>query len=130
MLWIASLLLEFLMNMFQQLYEEGGRVFWVHNMGPLGCEPLFTFIFDNSKPRNLDKNGCNKAENEVTKEFNKQLNDVVSNLRAKLAHSAFTYVDVFSAKYSLISNAKKSGKLATRNQYKNTTFLGKKISNL
>ncbi|KAI8562223.1 hypothetical protein RHMOL_Rhmol03G0018000 [Rhododendron molle] len=59
--------------------------------------------------KNLDKNGCNKDQNELTKEFNKQLNDVVSNLRAKLAHSAFTYVDVFSAKYSLISNAKKSG---------------------
>ncbi|KAF7149168.1 hypothetical protein RHSIM_Rhsim03G0023400 [Rhododendron simsii] len=60
-------------------------------------------IHDDSKPRNLDKNGCNKAQNEVAKEFNKQLNSNVSKLRAKLAKSAFTCVDLFSAKYLLIS---------------------------
>lgn len=103
-------------------------MFWVHNTGPAGCLP-FTVFYDDSKPRKLDKYGCIKGENEVAKEFNKQLKSMVSKLRKKLVHSAFTYVDVYSAKYSLISNAKKSGKLATRKQYIPTKFLGKKISN-
>lgn len=99
--------------MFQRLYKEGARVFWVHNIGPIGCSP-FTVIYGKSKTTKLDNYGCIKSQNEVAKEFNKQLKGSVSKLRAQLAHSVFTYVDVYSAKYSVISKAKNLGKLTTR----------------
>uniref|UniRef100_A0A5B6YUH1 Alpha-L-fucosidase n=1 Tax=Davidia involucrata TaxID=16924 RepID=A0A5B6YUH1_DAVIN len=91
-----------------QLYKEGARVFWVHNTGPIGCLP-YTVIDYQLKSGNLDRNGCVKPKNEVAKEFNRQLKDRVSRLRAQLPHAAFTYVDMYSAKYSLISNAKNQG---------------------
>lgn len=109
------------------MYKAGARVFWVHNIGPIGCSP-FTVIYGESKTTKLDKYGCIKSQNEVAKEFNKQLKDRVSNLRTKLVHSAFTYVDVYSAKYSVISKAKKLGKLATRKLDKPIILLGEKTT--
>ncbi|XP_022740258.1 GDSL esterase/lipase At3g27950 [Durio zibethinus] len=90
------------------LYKEGARFFWVHNTGPLGCLP-YSVLYDKLKPGNLDKNGCVKLHNEVAMEFNRQLKDKVSRLRTQLPFAKFTYVDVYSAKYALISNAKKLG---------------------
>ncbi|XP_010243018.1 PREDICTED: GDSL esterase/lipase At5g14450 isoform X2 [Nelumbo nucifera] len=92
----------------QTLYEEGARVFWIHNTGPLGCLP-YSFIYDQSKPGNLDEGGCVKPENDVAQEFNRQLKDRVTQFRLRLPHAAFTYVDVYSVKYELVSNATKQG---------------------
>ena len=64
-----------------------------------------------SKSGNLDQIGCVKPQNNVAQEFNRQLKDMVFQLRAQLPNAAFTYVDVFSAKYDLISNAKNEGSL-------------------
>ncbi|KAF8037530.1 hypothetical protein BT93_B0430 [Corymbia citriodora subsp. variegata] len=91
-----------------KLYEEGARVFWVHNTGPLGCLPN-RVIYHQSKPGNLDQNGCVRPQNEVAEEFNKQLKDRILLLRAQLLASVFTYVDVYSVKYSLIGEAKDQG---------------------
>lgn len=62
------------------------------------------------KPKELDKQGCLKAQNEYAKEFNKKLKDKVIKLRKELPHAALTYVDIYAAKYELIGNAKKQGK--------------------
>ncbi|XP_028078121.1 GDSL esterase/lipase At3g27950-like [Camellia sinensis] len=91
-----------------QLHYEGARVFWVHNTGPIGCLP-YSVIYYSPKLGNLDQNGCVKPYNEVAEEFNKQLKDRISQLRAQLSNATFTYVDVYSAKYALISNAKNLG---------------------
>ncbi|KAM7509919.1 hypothetical protein LguiB_008794 [Lonicera macranthoides] len=91
-----------------QLYKEGARFFWVHNTGPIGCLP-YSVIYDRSKPGNLDQNGCVEPQNEVAQEFNRQLRYKVSRLRVQLPQAAFTYVDVYSAKYTLISHAKNQG---------------------
>ncbi|GKV52491.1 hypothetical protein SLEP1_g59067 [Rubroshorea leprosula] len=45
----------------------------------------------------------------IAEEFNKQLKEKVSQLRTKLPDASLVYVDIYSAKYSLISNAKKYG---------------------
>ncbi|XP_058093747.1 GDSL esterase/lipase At5g14450 [Magnolia sinica] len=92
----------------QQLYQLGARAFWIHNTGPIGCLP-YSVIYYPLKPRNLDQNGCVKPQNEVAQEFNRQLKDRVSQLRGILPQAALTYVDVYSAKYGLITNAKKQG---------------------
>lgn len=95
---------------FQQLYKEGARFFWVHNTGPLGCLP-YSVIYDQSKLNDLDRYGCVANQNKAAQEFNRQLKDKVSQLKAQLPHSAFTYVDVYKAKYKLISDASNYGKL-------------------
>ncbi|XVE67933.1 hypothetical protein DITRI_Ditri09bG0027400 [Diplodiscus trichospermus] len=90
------------------LYKEGARFFWVHNTGPIGCLP-YTVIYDKLKPGNLDKNGCVKPQNEMAMEFNRQLQDKINQLRTQLPFAKFTYVDVYSAKYALISSSKTLG---------------------
>ncbi|XP_020207207.1 GDSL esterase/lipase At5g14450 [Cajanus cajan] len=92
----------------QQLYNEGARVFWIHNTGPIGCLP-FNFLSYESKQGNLDANGCVKPQNEIAQEFNRQLKDQMVQLRRKLPLAKFTYIDVYKAKYQLVSNARKLG---------------------
>jgi len=57
----------------------------------------------------LDQNGCVNHPNNLAREFNKRLKDIVAKLREQFHDASFTYVDMFSAKYELFSNANKSG---------------------
>ncbi|XP_068664933.1 GDSL esterase/lipase At5g14450-like [Aristolochia californica] len=91
-----------------QLYEAGARRFWIHNTGPVGCLPNSVIYYPN-KPNNLDQFGCVNPQNEAAKEFNRELKDTVNKLRENLPDAAFTYVDVYTAKYALISDAQKQG---------------------
>ncbi|XP_075657064.1 GDSL esterase/lipase At5g14450-like [Castanea sativa] len=92
----------------KKLYQLGARSFWIHNTGPIGCLP-FAVIYYPPKPENMDQSGCVKSHNEVAKEFNRQLQERVTQLGAQLPDAILTYVDIFSAKYTLISEAKKLG---------------------
>ncbi|XVF60192.1 hypothetical protein PTKIN_Ptkin08bG0024700 [Pterospermum kingtungense] len=92
----------------QHLYEHGARAFWIHNTGPIGCLPVSLHYHD-IKPKELDKQGCLKAQNDYAKEFNRKLKYRVIKLRKELPHAAITYVDIYAAKYELIGNAKKQG---------------------
>lgn len=60
-------------------------------------------------PGYLDKSGCVKAQNEMAMEFNRKLKETVINLRKELTRAAITYVDVYSAKYEMMSNPKRLG---------------------
>ncbi|KAL3526421.1 hypothetical protein ACH5RR_011077 [Cinchona calisaya] len=92
-----------------KLYNAAGaRNFWVHNTGPIGCIP-FNKKYYRSKPDKLDMNGCVEVLNRVAREFNKQLKEKVLQLGKDLPGAAFTFVDVYSVKYSLVSDAKKLG---------------------
>lgn len=92
----------------EELHEKGARAFWIHNTGPIGCLPYFLVKYP-PNPDNTDQNGCVKSYNEVAQEFNKQLKDSVSKLSDQYPDAVLIYVDVYSAKYSLISNAKDYG---------------------
>nr|XP_027187439.1 GDSL esterase/lipase At3g27950 isoform X3 [Cicer arietinum] len=94
----------------KQLYNEGARVFWIHNTGPIGCLPFNYFSYEHKKG-NLDANGCVKPQNKIAQEFNKKLKDQVFQLRRKLPLAKFTYVDMYKAKYELIINARSQGNL-------------------
>lgn len=95
---------------FQNIYGQGGRAFWIHNTGPIGCLPVNRFYILNPAPGTVDDYGCIKAQNEMAMEFNKQLKDIVVKLRTELPEAAITHVDVYTAKYKLISNSKNLGK--------------------
>jgi len=45
----------------------------------------------------LDQNGCVNSQNDLAKEFNTKLRDIVVKLRAEFPDASLTYVDVFSA---------------------------------
>ncbi|WJX70286.1 hypothetical protein P8452_54413 [Trifolium repens] len=92
----------------KQLYNEGARVFWIHNTGPIGCLPFNYFSYE-PKKGNIEANGCVKPQNKIAQEFNKKLKDQVFQLRTNLTLAKFTYVDMYKAKYELISNARNQG---------------------
>jgi hypothetical protein len=58
-----------------------------------------------------DSAGCSKQHNEVARYFNYKLKEAVFKLRKDFPSTAFTYVDVYSVKYSLFSDPKKYGEL-------------------
>ncbi|XAR51926.1 Alpha-L-fucosidase [Bertholletia excelsa] len=93
----------------KQLYEEGARAYWIHNTGPIGCLPVTTIKVQNPNTGYLDEQGCVKSQNEIAQEFNRQLKDRVTRLRKELPQASVTYVDIYAAKYGLISSAKKQG---------------------
>ncbi|XP_057749952.1 GDSL esterase/lipase At3g26430-like isoform X1 [Arachis stenosperma] len=95
-------------NVIRNVYEEGGRSFWIHNTGPLGCLPYMLDRYPMSSDQ-IDKSGCAKPFNQVAQYFNRKLKDTVMQLRKQLPEAAITYVDVYRVKYSLISNAQKYG---------------------
>lgn len=92
----------------QNLYGQGARYFWIHNTGPFGCLP---YILDRLPIRapEVDRVGCGSPFNEVAQLFNAKLKETVVKLRKYLPHAVFTYVDVYTVKYSLISEANKHG---------------------
>ncbi|KAI3474931.1 hypothetical protein Pfo_030242 [Paulownia fortunei] len=93
----------------QNLYQRGARTFWIHNTGPIGCLPVATVKVQDPVPGYLDEHGCVKSQNDIAVEFNKQLKDEMVKLRSELSKAAIIYVDMYSAKYELITNAKNQG---------------------
>ncbi|OMO59315.1 Lipase, GDSL [Corchorus capsularis] len=89
------------------LHDQGARVFWIHNTGPIGCLPVT--LHYHLKPEELDSHGCLKSQNDFANEFNKQLKERVIKLRAEFPDAILTYVDMYAAKYELIGNAKQEG---------------------
>lgn len=92
----------------QNIYDQGGRSFWIHNTGPVGCLP---YVMDRLlvTAAQVDEAGCAAAFNEVAQYFNWKLKEAVFQLRKELPKAALTYVDIYSIKYDLISHAKKHG---------------------
>jgi hypothetical protein len=83
-------------------------LFWIHSTGPIGCLPFNYFSYE-PKKGNIDANGCVNPQNKIAQEFNKKLKDQVFQLRTNLTLAKFTYVDMYKAKYELISNARNQG---------------------
>ncbi|CAL0317234.1 unnamed protein product [Lupinus luteus] len=92
----------------QQLYNEEARFFWIHNTGSWGCVPRTNKMYKPT-PNDTDSAGCRISENLIAQEFNKQLKDLIVDLRKKFLDARFTYVDIYSAKYELTKNAKNLG---------------------
>lgn len=93
----------------KNLYGQGGRAFWIHNTGPIGCLPVNRFYILQPAPGTVDDYGCIKAQNEMAMEFNRQLKDTVVKLRTEFPEAAIILIDVYTAKYELISNSKNLG---------------------
>ncbi|KAK4274010.1 hypothetical protein QN277_017304 [Acacia crassicarpa] len=90
----------------KKIYNLGGRHLRIHNTGPIGCLP---YMLIKSLSGQRDEYGCSKPLNELAQNFNRKLKEAIVQLRKDLPLAAITHVDIYSAKYSLISNANKYG---------------------
>ncbi|KAG9459872.1 hypothetical protein H6P81_004380 [Aristolochia fimbriata] len=88
------------------IYKEGGKNFWIHNTGPLGCLPQNLAM----NPKLLkDLHGCIKPYNDAAQAFNAGLRALCKELRTQLSNAKIVYVDIYSIKYDLIANPAKYG---------------------
>ncbi|KAG2708103.1 hypothetical protein I3843_05G160700 [Carya illinoinensis] len=95
-------------NVIRKIYGEGGRSFWIHNTGPVGCLP---YILDRYlvTAAQIDKYGCASPFNEVAQYFNLRLKETLAQLRKELPEATITYIDIYSVKYTLITQAQENG---------------------
>ncbi|VAH71014.1 unnamed protein product [Triticum turgidum subsp. durum] len=96
-------LMERLASAIQTVYDLGGRYFWVHNTGTLGCLP-YALAYRPDLAAEKDGAGCSIALNAGPRFFNARLKETVARLRVALPEAAFTYVDVYTAMYRLMSD--------------------------
>ncbi|KAK9139121.1 hypothetical protein Scep_008802 [Stephania cephalantha] len=94
----------------QRIYEDGGRNFWAHNTGPLGCLPQkLASLSKINNPSILDQYGCIRFLNDAAQVFNQKLRTLCNELRLEMKNAAVVYIDVYSIKYELIANATNYG---------------------
>ncbi|CAK9166733.1 unnamed protein product [Ilex paraguariensis] len=86
------------------LYQHGGKNFWVHNTGPLGCLPQ-KLATSNENARIFDKHGCLQSLNEGAQLFNEKLRELCEQLRSEMKNATIVYVDVYAIKYDLIAHS-------------------------
>ncbi|VVA94417.1 unnamed protein product [Arabis nemorensis] len=95
-------------NAVTNIYNQGGRYFWIHNTGPIGCLAYVIEWFP-IKASDFDSHECASPLNNLAQEFNHALKQAVIELRAFLSEAAITYVDVYSAKHELFVHAQGHG---------------------
>jgi alpha-L-fucosidase len=96
------------MNAIKNIYGQGGRYFWIHNTGPIGCLAYVIERFPN-KASDFDSHGCVSPLNHLAQQFNHALKQAVIELRSSLSEAAITYVDVYSLKHELFVHAQGHG---------------------
>ncbi|KAK8529371.1 hypothetical protein V6N13_102294 [Hibiscus sabdariffa] len=86
------------------IYSQGGRYFWIHNTGPVGCLP---YVMERIPvlAGKIDEHRCASPFNDIARFFNQGLRKTVEQLRKDLADAAITYVDVYSGSSNLLEHA-------------------------
>ncbi|XP_026446324.1 GDSL esterase/lipase At1g09390-like isoform X1 [Papaver somniferum] len=90
------------------IYQNGGKNFWIHNTGPLGCLPQ-RLSSTNHSSADLDQHGCLRTLNDAAKAFNEKLHALCEELRSAMKNATIVYTDIFAIKYDLIANSAKYG---------------------
>ncbi|KZV47401.1 GDSL-like Lipase/Acylhydrolase superfamily protein [Dorcoceras hygrometricum] len=90
----------------KEIYNQGGRKFWVHNTGPLGCLPQKLALVRNDS---LDSFGCIASYNEVAQVFNEGLRKLCQELRSDMKDVSVVYVDIYSIKLDIVANSSAYG---------------------
>ncbi|KAG1326087.1 GDSL esterase/lipase LIP-4 [Cocos nucifera] len=95
-------------NAVKTLYANGGKNFWIHNTGPLGCLPE-KLSLPRKDDSSLDPYGCLVPFNNAAKEFNAQLSSICNELSSELKDANIIYIDIFAIKYDIVANYTKYG---------------------
>lgn len=101
---IPSILVE-IKNAITEIYDQGGRKFWVHNTGPLGCLPQKLAAVQNVS----HSFGCISSYNAAAMLFNEGLLRICTRLTSEMKDASIVYVDVFAIKFDVIANSTKYG---------------------
>ncbi|PWA84233.1 GDSL-like Lipase/Acylhydrolase superfamily protein [Artemisia annua] len=104
---LPSILAE-IKNAIKTIHDHGGRKFWVHNTGPLGCLPQKMWLVQPTS-KDLDPHGCLASYNSAANLFNEGLRRLSARLRSELKDSTIIYVDIYAIKYDIIANASNYG---------------------
>lgn len=96
----------------QSIYKHGGKNFWIHNTGPLGCLPQKVATRNASNSNDVDDYGCVKSMNEAAEAFNNQLHALCEQLRLQMKDTTIVYVDMYAIKYDLIANSSVYGEFS------------------
>ncbi|XP_059438232.1 GDSL esterase/lipase At1g09390 [Corylus avellana] len=102
---IPSIITE-IKNAVKTLYDHGGRNFWIHNTGPLGCLPQKLSLVEK---KDLDPHGCLSSYNSAAGLFNEGLRHLCLEMRSELRDANIVYVDIYAIKYDLIANSTEYG---------------------
>ncbi|XP_043709155.1 GDSL esterase/lipase At4g01130 [Telopea speciosissima] len=79
----------------QELYELGGRTFFVLNLAPIGCYPAFIVELPHNSS-DLDMYGCMVSYNNAVSDYNNMLRDTLRQTREALPNASIVYVDIHS----------------------------------
>ncbi|KAI9119820.1 hypothetical protein K1719_009209 [Acacia pycnantha] len=83
----------------KDVYEKGGRKFWVPNLAPLGCAPAFRAI----------KNSCWEEANALIKLHNKELSKMLQKLETQLEGFKYSTSDYYSFLLDVINSPSRLG---------------------
>lgn len=86
--------------LFQMLYDNGARKFWIHGTGALGCLPALVV----QEKGEHDAHGCLANYNRGARAFNKKLSDLCDDMRLRLKDATVVYTDMFAIKYGFVAN--------------------------
>ncbi|KAK9094389.1 hypothetical protein Scep_025858 [Stephania cephalantha] len=85
----------------QELYNIGGRTFFVLNIAPIGCYPAFIVELPHTDS-DLDKYGCMISYNKAVKDYNEMLKHMLTKARKTLSDASIIYVDIHSIYLKLV----------------------------
>lgn len=104
---IPSIILE-IRYAIEEIYAQGGRKFWVHNTGPLGCLPQKLSLVQKAS-NDLDPYGCLSSYNDAARLFNQALFQLCEKLRSENKDATIVCVDIYKIKYDLVANSTNYG---------------------
>ncbi|CAA6653896.1 unnamed protein product [Spirodela intermedia] len=84
-------------------WRGGGRRFWVHGTGPLGCLPQKLVAYS-AAGAEVDAAGCLAELNAAARAFNDGLKLLCEDLAGELPNAAVVFTDLYAIKYALIAD--------------------------
>lgn len=88
----------------QRLYQLDARKFVLGNVGPIGCIPYQKTI------NRLSSNQCVDLANQLARQYNSRLQDLLTELNENLPGATFVHANVYDLVMELITNYDKYGK--------------------
>lgn len=93
----------------EKLITLGAVHIVVSNIAPLGCYPMYLFIFQSADKSDYDENGCLKNHNVLFNRHNAFLRSSLSKLQKKHQHTRIMYADLSSHLYNIVQDPRKFG---------------------